>query len=102
VGQLQPYALYVPDKPVPGKGFGLVLSMLGLSANYDEFLGSNEVVQMGERGTGSIYASPEGRGPDGSYKSYAEADFFEMWADIARHYKLNPDLTDITGYSMGG
>jgi hypothetical protein len=25
-----------------------------------------------------------------------------MWADIARHYSLNPDLTDITGYSMGG
>jgi hypothetical protein len=25
-----------------------------------------------------------------------------MWADIARNYKLNPALTDITGYSMGG
>ena len=57
---------------------------------------------MGERGTGSIFASPERRGPDGSYKSYAEADVFEMWADIARNYRLNPALTDITGYSMGG
>jgi len=102
VGQLQPYALYVPHKPVPANGFGLVLSMHGLSANYNEFLGSNEASEMGERGSGSIFASPEGRGPDGSYESYAEADFFEMWADIARHYKLNPDLTDITGYSMGG
>jgi hypothetical protein len=25
-----------------------------------------------------------------------------MWADVARHYKLNPALTDVTGYSMGG
>ena len=39
---------------------------------------------------------PRARGPDGSYKSYAEADVFEMWADVARHYKLNPDLTDVT------
>ena len=102
VGQLQPYALYVPKKPVPAKGFGLVVSMHGLSANYNEFLGSHEAEQMGERGTGSIFASPEGRGPDGSYESYAEADVFEMWNDIASHYKLNPDLTDVTGYSMGG
>jgi pimeloyl-ACP methyl ester carboxylesterase len=102
VGQLQPYALYVPKKRLPREGFGLVISMHGLSANYNEFLGSNEARQMADRGTGSIFASPEGRGPDGGYKSYAEADVFEMWADIARSYKLNPALTDVTGYSMGG
>jgi pimeloyl-ACP methyl ester carboxylesterase len=44
----------------------------------------------------------ESRGPDGSFTSYAEADVFEVWADIARHYALNPDWTAITGYSMGG
>ena len=102
VGRLQPYALYVPAKPVPAKGFGLVVSMHGLSANYNEFLGSHEAEELGERGTGSIFASPESRGPDGGYESYAEADVFEMWADVARHYKLNPDLADVTGYSMGG
>src|SRR4051812_41983432 len=102
VGQLQPYAVYVPKKPVPARGFGLVISMHGLSANYNEFLGSHEASQRGERGSGSIFASPGGRGPDGSYESSAEADVFEMWNDIARHYKLDPDLTDVTGYSMGG
>jgi pimeloyl-ACP methyl ester carboxylesterase len=76
--------------------------MHGLSANYNEFLGSHEAEQLGERGAGSVFASPEGRGPDGSYKSYAEADVFEMWADVARHYRLDPDLVDVTGYSMGG
>ena len=102
LGQIQPYALYVPDKPLPAKGFGLVVSMHGLSANYNEFLGSHEASQMAERGRGSIFASPEGRGPDGSWKEYAEADVFEMWNDIARHYRLDPSLTDVTGYSMGG
>src|SRR3954451_8310646 len=36
VGQLQPYALYLPKKPRPRQGFGLVISMHGLSANYNE------------------------------------------------------------------
>ncbi|MFL5886097.1 MAG: hypothetical protein ACJ77M_13590, partial [Thermoleophilaceae bacterium] len=102
LGQLQPYAVYVPRKAVPAQGFGLVISMHGLSANYNEFLGSHEAEEMGERGAGSVFASPEGRGPDGSYESYAEADVFEMWADVARHYRLNPDMTDLSGYSMGG
>lgn len=102
LGQLQPYALYVPAKPVPAAGFGLVISMHGLSANYNEFLGSHGAEQMAERGSGSILASPEGRGPDGDWQSYAQADVFDMWNDIARHYRLNPDITDVTGYSMGG
>jgi pimeloyl-ACP methyl ester carboxylesterase len=102
IGQLQPYAVYVPNKPVPPGGFGLIVSMHGLSANYNEFLGSHEASEMAEEGTGSIFASPEARGPDGSYENYAEADVFEMWADIADHYQLNPEKADVTGYSMGG
>jgi hypothetical protein len=102
LGRLQPYAVYVPNKPVPRAGYGLVVSMHGLSANYNEFLGSHEAEEMGDRGTGSIFASPESRGPDGGYQSYAEADVFDMWADVARHYKLNPAMADVTGYSMGG
>lgn len=102
IGQLQPYAVYVPNKPVPRGGFGLIVSMHGLSANYNEFLGSHEASEMAEEGTGSIFASPEARGPDGSYENYAEADVFEMWADIAHHYQLNPEKADVTGYSMGG
>ena len=102
LGQLQPYALYVSDKPLPRHGFGLVISMHGLSANYNEFLGSHEAEQMADRGSGSIFASPESRGPDGSYQSYAEADVFDMWNDIAHHYHLEANLTDVTGYSMGG
>jgi hypothetical protein len=46
--------------------------------------------------------TPEARGPDGGYGSYAAADVFEVWADVARHYQLDPRWTSIAGYSMGG
>ncbi|HEX8122795.1 MAG TPA: hypothetical protein VF549_16195 [Solirubrobacteraceae bacterium] len=102
VGQLQPYALYVPKKPPPARGYGMTLAMHGLSANHNEFLGSRNAEQFGERGAGSIVASPLGRGPDGQYMGYAEADVFEMWADVARHYDLDPGWAAVSGYSMGG
>ena len=46
--------------------------------------------------------TPEGRGPDGWYYGHAGADMFEVWADVARRYRLDPDWTAIAGYSMGG
>ena len=102
LSQLQPYALYVPRRPAPSHGYGLVVAMHGATANYNEYLGSHFAEQFGERGAGSIVASPEARGPGGGYASYAEADVFEMWADVARHYAVNAAMTDLTGYSMGG
>ncbi|HET6817020.1 MAG TPA: hypothetical protein VFH66_07335 [Mycobacteriales bacterium] len=102
VGQLQPYALYVPKKPQPRAGYGMTLLLHSLSANYNQYLGSHNQSQVGERGPGSIVLTPSDRGPDGFYAGYAEADTFEAWADVARHYKLDPDWTTVTGYSMGG
>ncbi len=32
----------------------------------------------------------------------AEADVFEVWRDVARHVRLDPDRVAISGYSMGG
>ena len=102
VGQLQPYTLYVPAKPVPRRGFGLTLLLHGLSANHNEFLDSRHGRQLGDRGPGSIVASPLGRGPDGFYQDIAEADTFEVWADVARRYRLDPAWAATSGYSMGG
>jgi hypothetical protein len=102
VGQLQPYALYVPKKPQPMGGFGLTLLLHSLSANYNQYLGSHNQAQVGDRGPGSIVLTPSDRGPDGFYAGYAEADTFEAWADVARNYRLDPDWTTVTGYSMGG
>src|SRR5205807_2708168 len=43
-----------------------------------------------------------GRGVDGWTWDYTSADLFEVWADVARRFHLNPDWTSIAGYSMGG
>ena len=102
VGQLQPYAIYVPEKPKPDKGYGMTLLLHSLSANYNQYANSKNQAQLGERGAGSIVITPAGRGPDGFYAGVAEADTFEVWADVARHYELDPGWTAVSGYSMGG
>ncbi|MFL5887251.1 MAG: hypothetical protein ACJ77M_19450 [Thermoleophilaceae bacterium] len=101
VGQLQPYALYVPPKPQPPQGFGLTLLLHSLSANYNQYSSSRNQSELGNRGPGSLVVTPSGRGPDGFNAGIAEADTFEAWADVARHYKLDPDWTVTSGYSMG-
>jgi dienelactone hydrolase len=101
-GPLQPYAIYVPDKPQPKRGYGLTLLLHSLGANYNQFSNSNNQSQIGERGPGSIVITPSGRGTDGWYYGVAGADTFEVWADVARRYKLDPDYAAISGYSMGG
>jgi len=101
-GNLQPYAVYVPRESAPTAGYGMTLLLHSLAANYNQYLGTHNQSQYGERGTGSIVMTTESRGPDGFYDSYAGAEVFEVWADIARHFHINPAWTVITGYSMGG
>jgi predicted esterase len=101
-GRLQPYSIYVPDKPQPPRGYGLTLLLHSLGANYNQFADSNNQTQIGERGPGSIVITPSGRGTDGWYYGVAAADTFEVWADVARHYELDPGYAAISGYSMGG
>ena len=101
-GNLQPYLIYVPSRRPPRAGYGMTLLLHGNSANYNEFFGSRNASEFGDRGSGSIVLSPEARDPAGSYSALAAADVFEAWADVARHYHLNPAWTDISGYSLGG
>jgi hypothetical protein len=101
-GQLLPYAIYVPDGAAPAGGWGATLLLHSLSANYNQFAGSRNQSQFAARGGGSVVFTPSGRGPDGWYYDHAGADTFEVWADVAAHYQLNPSFTDIAGYSMGG
>lgn len=101
-GQLQPYALYVPDRPVPEGGFGFTLLMHSLAANFHQYHATRHQRQLGERGRGYLVATPAGRGPDGWYVETAGADAFEVWNDVARHYPLNPDYAAASGVSMGG
>jgi hypothetical protein len=101
-GNLLPYAIYVPGGSEPAAGYGLTLLLHSLSANYNQFEGSRNQSQFAARGQGSIVITPSGRGPDGWYYDHAGADTFEVWADVAAHYHLDPAFTDIAGYSMGG
>jgi hypothetical protein len=101
-GQLLPYAIDVPAGAQPSGGWGATLLLHSLSANYNQFSGSKNQAQFAARGSGSIVFTPSGRGPDGWYYDHAGADTFEVWADVAAHYSLNPSFTDIAGYSMGG
>ena len=101
-GRLQPYAIYIPKKPMPKRGYGMTLLLHSLSANYNQYLGTRNQSQFGERGPGSIVITPEARGPDEFYENYGAADVFDVWSDVASRYKLDPGWTVATGYSMGG
>ena len=61
----------------------------------------NQLRQFGDQ-RNNILVSPHGYGTDGWYTDEAEADVFEVWADVAHHYKLDPERTYPSGYSMGG
>jgi dienelactone hydrolase len=100
--QLQPYGIYVPKTPPPRSGYGLTLLLHSLTDDYNQFLGSANESEFANRPGPSIVITPEGRGLDGWYYDEAGADTFEVWADVARLYHLNPAYTDIAGYSMGG
>lgn len=101
-GQLQPYAVYVPRAAPPKTGYGMTLLLHGNASNYNEFLGSRNAEQFGNRSSGSIIISPEARDPGSSFTGYGAADVFEAWADVARFYHLDPTWNAISGYSLGG
>lgn len=101
-GRLQAYTVYVPTGSVPDRGWGMTLLMHSLSANHNQYSTTRNQSQLGERGRGSVVVTPGGRGPDGFYQGAAEADLFETWADVARHYDLDPRWSAASGYSMGG
>src|SRR5204862_900227 len=48
-GRLQPYAIFVPKKPAPARGFGLTLLLHSLAANYNQFSDSRNQSQLGDR-----------------------------------------------------
>jgi predicted esterase len=100
-GRLEPYAIYVPRKR-PAAGYGMTLLLHSLSANYNQYSTTRNQSQFANRTIPSIVITPEARGPDQEYEGLGSADTFEVWNDVAHRYHLNPNYTEITGYSMGG
>ena len=102
-GQLQPYLLRVPAGTDPSAPTGLTFALHSLGGNYNQFsvFSPNQFVQLGDE-RGNLVATPLAHGPDGWYTDEAESDVFEVWADIDRHFNLDPDRSYVSGYSMGG
>ena len=99
--RLQPYNLYVPEGGNQ-RELGLTVLLHSLNANYNQYAKTKNQSQYGNRGQGTLVMTPLARGHDGQYYDYALADVFEVWADVAQHYDLEPAFTSIGGYSMGG
>jgi hypothetical protein len=126
--RLQPYGVYVPHGPAPSDGYGLVLNLHGSGGNHNHFetgppgpyvydfgtgvwpdsarpAGRNELDtwrMLAEAGRPSIMVLPGARGVSYFYQGLAATDVFEVWADAAAHYRLNPRYVVQSGTSMGG
>jgi len=102
-GKLQPYVLRVPPGTDPSNPSGLTFALPSLGGTYTQFsvFSPNQLTQLGDERS-NLVATPLGHGPDGWYTDEAEVDVFEVWADIDRHFDLDPDRSYVSGYSMGG
>ncbi|MHB8738932.1 MAG: alpha/beta hydrolase-fold protein [Candidatus Dormibacteria bacterium] len=103
LGDVQPYALYVPLAYDPARPAGFTYALHSLSAAYNQFAvySPNQYRQLGDQRYNFI-ATPLSRGQDGWYFDSAEYDTFEVWNDVAQHYALDSTRSYVSGYSMGG
>jgi pimeloyl-ACP methyl ester carboxylesterase len=103
LGRIQPYGVYVPSSYDPSKPTPLtwVLHSLGVNHNQYSSLGPKFLQGLCEQRK-SICATTLGYGPDGWYFDEAENDFWSVWRSIGAAYRLDPERTVISGYSMGG
>jgi len=102
-GQLQPYIVTVPPGYDPAKPAGLTFSLHSLGGTYTQYavFSPNQLRQFGDQRQ-NLVVTTLGRGTNGWYTDEAEADFFEVWADVARRFSLDSERVALSGYSMGG
>jgi predicted esterase len=103
LSRVQPYAVFVPStyrasRPAP---LTWILHSLGVNHNQYGSTAPNLLQEACEK-RGSICATILGFGPDGWYMREAEVNFWEVWHQLATHYRLDTGRTVISGYSMGG
>ncbi|MGI8750441.1 MAG: hypothetical protein ACR2J6_07820, partial [Thermoleophilaceae bacterium] len=102
-GQLQPYILTVPPGYDPAKPSGLTFSLHSLGGTYTQYavFSPNQLRQFCDQ-RNNLVVTTLGHGTNGWYTDEAESDFFEVWADVARHFSLDSERVALSGYSMGG
>jgi hypothetical protein len=100
---LQPYALYVPRGYVRGTPAPFTFFLKCDGCQYWSLgdPGGGAVEQLGEA-RGSLLVMPAARGKSGFYVGHLEYDVLESWADVARHFTLDPTRPSISGGSGGG
>ena len=95
----QPYAIYVPHHQTGA----LVLLIHHLGGSYMSYpISSMPALAQWAEKLGVIVAMPEARGEGGWYQGEAEKDVFEVWRDVAEHYRVDPNRVYLAGMSMGG
>ena len=108
-GALQPYLVRLPPSYRAGHRAAVLFALHPSNGGYAVF---NVFMPGWGRELGderqSLVVTPLSRGLDGpdpvsgAFTGAAEADFFEMWADLARHFSLDSARVTVGGYSLGG
>lgn len=101
LGALQPYSIYIPSAATDGKPRPLHWAFHSNGQQHWQYNGSQYVQQVGEAANAYV-PTTLGRGPRNWYDESAEADTFEVWADITRRWPVDANRAAVTGYSMGG
>jgi poly(3-hydroxybutyrate) depolymerase len=103
LGRVQPYAVYVPKSYSPRHPAPLTFLLHSLTQNHNQYAATTpRFSTLACEDRHSICVTTLGRGPDGNYFDSAELDFWQVWHSVAAVYRLNPNRTVISGYSMGG
>ena len=102
-GRIQPYSVYVPREVPDRERKPLTWVLHSLGVNHNQYGALNpKLLQRLCEDRGSVCAGTLGHGPDGWYLDEAEVDYWSVWREVAQAFRLDPDRTQVTGYSMGG
>ena len=101
-GRLQDYAMRVPAAYDGRRALPLIVYLHGFGGTPEEpFRLPLGLVDEAEK-RGYLFASLQGRGDTFYRPGLGELDVTEALADIARHYRVDPDRVYLMGHSMGG
>ena len=98
---LQEYGVFVPSAVSRGVPVGFT-TYLHSNERFHWGYSNSPFMEWNGENRDSIVVTPLGRGGTGFYQGEAEADIWEVWADVAHHFCLDPDYAVATGTSMGG
>ena len=101
-GQLQPYAIYVPEPADAGGRLRADPAAALAERELQPVPGQRQPVAVRRAWPGVDRDHSRGPRPGRLVLRLSGADTFEVWADVAARYRLDPDWTTIAGYSMGG